>query len=166
MLRVPWKRLGRRMNTPSLKFLNSWDSLLLSPVLCASIDHLCQDRQMPPATKAEMEQILGAGDEQKNGKCMIFRLQQMNICRDKVFDVITEVHLKESRLCYVNFLFALYKMHLIISCYLLLFQLICHIYCCSNQNNSLISCVMHAIVGQNRKATPSILTMHVFYLLL
>lgn len=29
---------------------------------------------MPPATKAEMEQILGTGDEQKNGKCMIFRL--------------------------------------------------------------------------------------------
>jgi len=55
-------------------------------------------------------------------------LQQMNICGDKVFDLITEVHLKESRLFYVSFLFALYKMHLIISCYLLLFKLICLIY--------------------------------------
>lgn len=59
---------------------------------------------------------------------IIFMLQQMNIGGDKVFDLITEVHLKESRLFYVKFLFALYKMHLIISCYLPLFKVICLIY--------------------------------------
>lgn len=58
----------------------------------------------------------------------LFLLQKMNISGDKVFDLITEVHLKESRLFYVNFLFALYKMHLIISCYLPQFKLICLIY--------------------------------------
>lgn len=37
LLRVPWRRLAKRMNTPYLKFLNSWDSLLPSPLLCASM---------------------------------------------------------------------------------------------------------------------------------
>lgn len=77
-----------------------------------------------------MEQLFGGGgDKQEKGKyVIIFMLWQTNICGDKVFDLVTEVHMKESRLFYVNFLFALYKMHLIISCYLPLFKLICLIY--------------------------------------